>query len=180
MAISISEETGEPVLTFLESFVTIIMTITNWIIHLAPIGICFLVAGEVIKMNNIAENFTRLGWFFATVIIGLFVHGCILLPLLYGIFTRTLPFKFLSNMSRALATAFGTSSSSATLPITIDCLEKENKIDPRVSRFVLPIGRYIDPILYIILLIFLQLQVPPSIWMEQHYTKLWQQFSSPN
>ena len=136
-----SEEDGKPVLTFLESFVTIIMKITNWIIHLAPIGVCFLVAGEVIKMKDVAENFGKLGWFFATVVIGLFIHGCLLLPLLFGIITRTLPFKFISNMSRALATAFGTSSSSATLPVTIDCLEKENNVDPRVSRFVLPIGK---------------------------------------
>ena len=136
-----SEEDGKPVLTFLESFVTIIMKITHWIIHLAPIGVCFLVAGEVIKMKDVAENFGKLGWFFATVVIGLIVHGCLLLPLLFGIITRTLPFKFISNMSRALATAFGTSSSSATLPVTIDCLEKENKVDSRVSRLVLPIGK---------------------------------------
>ena len=141
IAISMSEEDGKPVLTFLESFVTIIMKITNWIIHLAPIGVCFLVAGEVIKMKDVAENFGKLGWFFATVVVGLVIHGCLLLPLLFGIITRTLPFKFISNMSRALATAFGTSSSSATLPVTIDCLEKENNVDPRVSRFVLPIGK---------------------------------------
>jgi len=144
IAISMSEEDGKPVLTFLESFVTIIMKITNWIIHLAPIGVCFLVAGEVIKMKDVAENFGKLGWFFATVVVGLVIHGCLLLPLLFGIITRTLPFKFISNMSRALATAFGTSSSSATLPVTIDCLEKENNVDPRVSRFVLPIGATIN------------------------------------
>jgi len=54
--------------------------------------------------------------------------------------TRTLPFKFIANMANALATAFGTASSSATLPITIDSLENKNGVDPRVSKFVLPIG----------------------------------------
>lgn len=144
IAISISGEEGKPVLIFLNSFVNIIMKITNWIIHLAPIGVCFLVAGEVIKMEDVGETFGKLGWFFATVMLGLGIHGLILLPALYGIMTKSLPFNFTKNMSRALATAFGTSSSSATLPVTIDCLENENKIDSRVSRFVLPIGATIN------------------------------------
>jgi len=144
IAIAMSGEDGKPVLNFLTSFVEIIMKITNWIIHLAPVGVCFLVAGEVIGMKDVAENFGKLGWFFATVVLGLSIHGLLLLPILYSAITRSLPFHFIKNMSRALATAFGTSSSSATLPVTIDCLENENKIDSRVSRFVLPIGATIN------------------------------------
>ena len=83
-------------------------------------------------MEDVGETFGKLGWFFATVMLGLGIHGLILLPALYGIMTKSLPFNFTKNMSRALATAFGTSSSSATLPVTIDCLENENKIDSRV------------------------------------------------
>jgi Na+/H+-dicarboxylate symporter len=52
------------------------------------------------------------------------------------IFTRTLPFRFVANIANVLATAFGTASSSATLPLTIEALETKNKIDPRVTRFV--------------------------------------------
>ncbi len=58
--------------------------------------------------------------------------------------TRTLPFRFIGNMANALTTAFGTASSSATLPVTIDCLENKNKVDPRISKFVLPIGATIN------------------------------------
>ena len=119
IAIAMSGEDGKPVLNFLTSFVEIIMKITNWIIHLAPVGVCFLVAGEVIGMKDVAENFGKLGWFFATVVLGLSIHGLLLLPILYSAITRSLPFNFIKNMSRALATAFGTSSSSATLPVTI-------------------------------------------------------------
>ena len=119
IAIAMSGEDGKPVLNFLTSFVEIIMKITNWIIHLAPVGVCFLVAGEVIGMKDVAENFGKLGWFFATVVLGLSIHGLLLLPILYSAITRSLPFHFIKNMSRALATAFGTSSSSATLPVTI-------------------------------------------------------------
>ena len=48
--------------------------------------------------------------------------------------TRRLPFQFIGNMANALTTAFGTASSSATLPITIECLERKNKVDPRVAK----------------------------------------------
>merc|ERR1719402_513777 len=58
--------------------------------------------------------------------------------------TRTLPFRFIGNMTNAFTTAFGTGSSSATLPVTINLLETKNDIDPRVCRFVLPIGATIN------------------------------------
>merc|ERR1719445_2043244 len=86
----------------------------------------------------------QLGWYFTTVILGLFIHGFIVLPTLYMICTRNLPFKFIANMTNAFTTAFGTGSSSATLPVTINLLETKNDIDPRVCRFVLPIGATIN------------------------------------
>ena len=58
--------------------------------------------------------------------------------------TRTLPFRFISNMANAITTAFGTASSAATLPVTIESLESKNGVDPRIARFVLPIGATIN------------------------------------
>jgi Na+/H+-dicarboxylate symporter len=55
-----------------------------------------------------------------------------------------MPFRFIGNMMNALTTAFGTASSSATLPVTMECLENKNRVDPRVSKFVLPIGATIN------------------------------------
>ncbi len=55
-----------------------------------------------------------------------------------------MPFRFIANMGNALTTAFGTASSSATLPVTIECLERKNGVDPRISKFVLPIGATIN------------------------------------
>merc|ERR1739836_238279 len=85
-----------------------------------------------------------LAWYFATVLIGLAIHSMVVLPVIYGVITRSLPFGFIKNMGNALATAFGTASSSATLPVTMDALEQKNNIDPRISRFVLPIGATIN------------------------------------
>jgi Na+/H+-dicarboxylate symporter len=64
--------------------------------------------------------------------------------LIAGIITKSLPFKFIGNMGNALATAFGTASSAATLPVTIEALETKNNIDPRITRFILPIGATIN------------------------------------
>merc|ERR1712066_59113 len=86
----------------------------------------------------------QLGLYFMTVLIGLFLHGFVVLPIIYTVCTRKLPFRFIANMTNAFTTAFGTASSSATLPVTISLLEEKNEVDPRVCRFVLPIGATIN------------------------------------
>ena len=144
VAIASSGEAGKPLLAFFESTAHVMMKLTTWIIYLAPVGVCFLVAGQITEMNDIGETFGRLGYYFGTVLLGLFIHGLIVLPLIYMLITRTLPFRFMGNMMNAYTTAFGTGSSSATLPVTLDCLERKNKIDERVSKFVLPIGATIN------------------------------------
>lgn len=73
-------------------------------------GVCFLIAGQLIGQEDLAGMFAALGKYFMTVIAGLAIHGLIVLPLIYTVGTRTLPFRFLANMSQALFTAFGTSS----------------------------------------------------------------------
>ena len=81
---------------------------------------------------------------FVTVLIGLTIHGLIILPTVFALMTRSLPFKYISNIGTALVTAFATASSSATLPITMEALEKKNNIDSRITRFILPIGTTIN------------------------------------
>jgi len=144
IAIANSGQDGLPLLSFMESVSIVMMKVTTWIIHLAPVGVCFLIAGQMLEMRNLAEEFAKLGFYFGTVLLGLFLHGCIVLPLIFGIVTRSLPFKFIGNMGNALTTAFGTASSAATLPVTINNLEEKNGVDPRVARFVLPIGATIN------------------------------------
>ena len=60
---------------------------------MAPIGVCFLVAGQLLTFNNIAEEFMKLGWYFMTVLLGLGLHGLVVLPLIYFIVCRKLPFR---------------------------------------------------------------------------------------
>lgn len=85
-------------------------------------------------MEDLSLVAGQLGLYFMTVLVGLFVHGFIVLPIIFTLFTRKMPFKFIWNMANAFTTAFGTASSSATLPVTINLLEEKNGVDPRIAR----------------------------------------------
>ena len=75
-----------------------------------PIGITFLLASKIVQMKDPATSFTQLAYYMATVIVGLATHFFIILPLLYFIFTRKNPFKFMAQMSPALFLAVSTAS----------------------------------------------------------------------
>ena len=113
------------------------MTITTWVIYLAPVGVFFLIGGQVLEMADFNMVAGQLGLYFTTVLVGLGLHGFVVLPILFTICTRTMPFRFIANMTNAFTTAFGTASSSATLPVTIKLLEEKNGVDPRIARYVI-------------------------------------------
>lgn len=110
----------------------------------SPIGIFFLIVAKILTMDSLNDFVGSLGLYMATVLAGLFLHGFIILPLILFVITRMNVFKYIRGMGQALVTAFGTASSSATLPVTYRCVEEKNHIDPRISRFVLPIGATIN------------------------------------
>jgi len=138
------EEKGKPLIDFFACMSEAMMTITTWVIYMAPVGVFFLIGGQVLEMADFSVVAGQLGLYFMTVLIGLGVHGFVVLPIIFTICTRRLPFKFIANMTNAFTTAFGTASSSATLPVTIKLLEEDNGVDPRIARFVLPIGATIN------------------------------------
>lgn len=144
IALSKMREKGKPLYNLFASLSEAMMLITHWVIWLSPIGILFLITAKILEMSDFAVIVGQLGMYTATVLIGLAIHGFIVLPIIYTVMTRTLPFRFMFNMMQALTTAFGTASSSAALPVAIACLEENNKVDPRVARFVLPIGATIN------------------------------------
>ena len=124
----------------LMSFVLLLMKV-------APIGIFCLVAarfGEAQAQGQFLAEIGRTGWYFATVLLGLGIHGLVTLPLIYWIFTRKNPYRFLYHMSQAILTAFSTASSSATLPVTMECAHLKAGVSKRSTKFVLPLGATIN------------------------------------
>ncbi|CAF4544751.1 unnamed protein product [Rotaria socialis] len=129
---------------FFEAMLEVVMQLVRIAMLYSPIGVFFLIVAKMLEMDDLGDFVGSLGLYMATVLAGLFIHGFIVLPLLLFVITRINSFKYIRGMSQALVTAFGTGSSSATLPVTYRCVEEKNHIDPRVSRFVLPVGATVN------------------------------------
>ena len=117
------------------------------LMRLAPAGIFCLVTarfGEARAEGNLILVLQQTGAYFFTVLAGLSAHALITLPLILWIFTKRNPFRFLQQMSQALLTAFSTASSTATLPVTMECAVTKASISKRSTEFVLPLGATIN------------------------------------
>lgn len=135
---------GELLIRFFNAFNDATMVLVSWIMWYAPVGILFLVAGKIVEMENVEMLFASLGKYILCCLLGHAIHGLLVLPLIYFLFTRKNPFRFLWGITTALATAFGTSSSSATLPLMMKCVEERNGVSKQISRFILPIGATVN------------------------------------
>ncbi|KAL4640318.1 excitatory amino acid transporter 3-like [Arapaima gigas] len=134
---------GRILVEFFDALNEATMKIVQIIMWYMPIGILFLIAARILEVQD-WRIFQKLGIFIVTVLSGLAIHCIILLPLLYLAVVRKNPFAFVWRMAEALATAFVLSSSSATLPMTLQCAEENNGIDKRITRFMLPVGATIN------------------------------------
>ncbi|MBO8131729.1 MAG: dicarboxylate/amino acid:cation symporter [Candidatus Marinimicrobia bacterium] len=126
----------------LESAFELMMKITEFILRLAPIGIFGIVA-KIVSTTGL-DIFANLGKYFLTVLTGLLIHYFVSLPLFIYILTKLNPYKHMANMAPALLTAFSTASSSATLPLTLECAEVNSGISNKISSFVFPLGATIN------------------------------------
>ncbi|KPP58306.1 neutral amino acid transporter A-like [Scleropages formosus] len=135
---------GEELTRFFSSFNEATMVLISWIMWYVPVGITFLVAGKIAEMEDAVLLVTSLGKYIFASILGHVIHGGVVLPLIYLTFTRKNPFSFLSGLIAPFTTAFATCSSSATLPSMMKCVEENNGVDKRISRFILPIGATVN------------------------------------
>ena len=143
LALASGGDATAPARAFFDAMFDAIMRIVGWIIWLTPIGVFMLVAWTVgrIGLDAVIGPLAR---YIGTVLIGLAIHGLLVLPLVLWIFARTRPYRYLWQMRRPLFTAFGIDSSSATLPVTIDAAINEGGCSKRSANFVLPLGATVN------------------------------------
>jgi len=138
----LKSDTGSVLRTFWQGVFDVMMLITDLVMKFAPIGVFALVAKVVIISGF--DAFRPLLTFFFTVIFALLIHIVIVMPLLLRFIGRVSPIKHYQAMAPALLTAFSTASSSATLPVTMDCVEDRAGVSNRVTSFVLPLGATVN------------------------------------
>lgn len=127
---------------FWQGMYDVMIKITEWVMLFAPIGVFALVA-KVVASTGFAA-FEPLLAFFLTVLAALAVHFLIVLPLLLFLVGRVNPWLHYRAMAPALLTSFSTASSSATLPITMDCVNRNAGVSTRTTSFVLPLGATVN------------------------------------
>jgi len=138
----IKQQTAQLLQSFWQGVFEVMMLITDLVMKFAPIGVFALVA-KVVTISGI-ESFKPLLTFFFTVILALLIHIAVVMPFLLRFIGGVSPIKHYQAMAPALLTAFSTASSSATLPVTIDCVENRAGVSNRVTSFVLPLGSTVN------------------------------------
>lgn len=137
IALTRAGEISRPLVSVFESVFAATMKVTDWIMYLAAPGVFALTATAVSNFG--IGVFSNISKYAAVVCICLFLQFFAVYPLMLKIFSKVSPRKLFGAMSEAIMVAFGTASSSATLPLTITCCEKRG-ISNRICSFVLPLG----------------------------------------
>jgi Na+/H+-dicarboxylate symporter len=130
------------ILALLQEGLEITMYIVGWVMRLAPFGIAALLI-KLVAVQNVAMLST-LAKFVVVVIGTTLLHGVVILPLILYLFTGKSPFWFWQGAREALLTAFATSSSSATLPVTLRCATQHLNVKSEIAGFVLPLGATVN------------------------------------
>ncbi|XP_011257402.3 excitatory amino acid transporter 3 [Camponotus floridanus] len=135
--------TGKPLSDFFSCLTDVTMKVMKWITLIAPIGVSFLIAGRILEIDDFGNIISHFGFYILTVFTGLILQGFVLIPFLHWIITRKSPYKIISKLGPSFAIAIGTSSSTATVPYTIRCLN-DLRINSKITKFLIPIGATIN------------------------------------
>lgn len=141
---------AKPLISLVDSFMEVFLKMVDLVMQAAPFFVFALLAGVVSKMagddiGKVIEIFKGLSWYTLTVFGGLMLMIFIVYPLILKVFVRKIPYAgFFKAISPAQTLAFSTSSSAATLPVTMECVENNLGVDKRITGFVLPIGATVN------------------------------------
>jgi Na+/H+-dicarboxylate symporter len=143
-ALSVGREKAEPVMKLFHSLDAIVLKMIGYIIRLAPYGVLALMAGLVVDFSGDIGIFSALATYAATAVAGLLLLLLGFYPLLIRLLVRLPVKKFLKEMYPVQLVAFTTSSSAATLPVTMDTAQNKLGVSKEVASFVMPVGATIN------------------------------------
>jgi hypothetical protein len=124
----------------LEEVMQIIMKFVNWIIKVTPFAIISLIAAAVGAQTDLAEVFSQIGVLIAAILVGLLIQVSVVYSGLYTLFVRKNPLKYYKHLIPAWMMAFASSSSAATIPVSLECVISSGEVPVGVARFVVPLG----------------------------------------
>lgn len=146
----IPNQKSQPVLILVDGINEVFLKMVDLVMQAAPFFVFALLAGVVSKMagndiGKVLEIFKGLSWYSLTVLIGLLLMIFVVYPSILKSFVKKISYLgFFKAMSPAQTLAFSTSSSAATLPVTMECVEQNLGVDKKISSFVLPIGATVN------------------------------------
>lgn len=143
LALVLSGDPAKPAIQFFDALSAAFLKLVMWVIWIAPLGIFFLVAARIGEVG-LAAIAGPLGKYAVTVFVGLAIHLFAVLPLVLFLFGRVNPYRFLWALRKVIITAISTSSSNATLPITIEESVKSGGCSKRATSFVVPLGATVN------------------------------------
>ncbi len=147
--LKVPKDKSRTVIAFFEGANEVILTIIHFIMALAPFGVFALIAALIVELagdnpSKAWEILSALLVYSFSVLIGLLIMILVIYPLIFKIFTKVKYKRFFKGIREAQLLAFSTSSSSATLPVTMECVEKNLRVSEQVTSFVLPLGATIN------------------------------------
>ena len=142
IALVMGGERYKNILALLQESLEVCMRIVGWIMRLAPLGIFALLLKLIVLQD--ASMVGTLGKFILVVLGTTLFHGVVVLPVILFLFTGKSPLWFWRGAREALVTAFATSSSNATLPVTLRCSTQHLHVKPEIAGFVIPLGATIN------------------------------------
>lgn len=142
ISMSLSGERGARLAAMFEDLNEVLLKLVTILMNLAPYGVFFLMAKLFATFE--VDVITKLGKYFVTVLAALFIHGLLTYPLMLSLIARLNPLVFLRKMREAVMFAFSTSSSSATLPVTLETVTQKLGVNNNVASFTVPLGATIN------------------------------------
>ncbi len=143
VVVTLVGEKARPLVHFFDAAFEVLMKMVHAIMWVAPVGVFALLAWTVARVG-LHSLVGPLSWYIVAVLGGLAIHALLVLPLVAFIFGRSSPLGLAGHMWQALVTALATDSSSATLPVTIECATEKAGVSKRTAGFVLPLGSTIN------------------------------------